>query len=178
MKKSLQIMGISALTLVSILSSALAAPPPNYPKPFCSEQKHVNDVVIRLVARKTVSIDRVQWLMGVFQVENHGNAPLFLEGFREGGHFDIWHPEIIQEFLSKDGEWHELMYAPGSFMGPTDKIEILPDGTETFMAPLEADNSPKGFFASDTGKSRIAYNDNKEYRCIYSEVFTLDTQRK
>lgn len=163
---------------VFAMSTAIAAPPPGYPGPFCSKQKHVGDVIIRLTERKTVTIDKVQWPMGVFQVENHGNAPLFLDGFREEGHFDIWYPAIIQEFRSDDGGWHELMYTPGSFVGPTDKIEILPGGTDTFMTDLETDNPPEGIFAPDTGESRIAYNDYKEKRCIYSEVFTMDPPKK
>lgn len=157
----------------SAMSSTLAAPAPADVAPYCSKRKQVTDVVIRLIEQKTVTIEKIQWQMGVFQVQNKGNAPLFLEGSRRNGYFDIDYPEIIQEFRSTDGKWHEYMYAAGSFLGPADKIEILPGGTDTFMTILEPDNTLAGFYTPDTGESRIAYNDHAQRHCIYSEVFTI-----
>ncbi len=113
--------------------------------------------------------------MRVFQIENHGAYPIFLEGTWEGGYFDIWYPGIYQQYRYTDDSWHSIVYPPGSFMAPADKIEIMPNGKDNFLTDIEKDNSTlETNKFNTTDQSRIVYIDLPNHQCIYSEPFTVE----
>jgi hypothetical protein len=111
--------------------------------------------------------------VGTFEIENvRFGKEIVLEGTAKRGVFEVDYPQIHLEFMDLTGEWRSLMYLPGTFLGPPDKLRLPAGGKASFTTQLPT----KEQLELGGSKFRVLLSAGADI-CIQSEPFSVIQKR-